>query len=79
MSCQKRGAFRGPPRCSAITVHPSGGLAVNVSLLGHFAITLPLDQASQGVNIAWVSDPLNPTASAHGPLEQVVARRLGLV
>lgn len=50
-----------------------------VSLMGVFAVKLDLADDLAGLDLAWVSDPLEPARSALGERSHVVAKRLGLL
>lgn len=69
-----------PEPASAVVVKRLGGdVLAQVSLLGMFVVPFALADDLTGADVAWVSDPLDPQASAIGPLPEVVGRRLGLL
>lgn len=67
-----------PASVFAVMSHGADVFA-QVTLLGTFSIQLELADDLRGVDIAWVSDPLAPGASATGSLAEAVGRRQGLL
>ena len=45
-------------------------------LLGTFAVMFDLGQEMSGIDLAWVSDPIDPQGSYVGPQHEVVAGRI---
>lgn len=70
-------ALLAPEPCSAVVIHSSTPGHALVSLLGRVAIALPMAKTSAGLDLAWVSDPLLPAASASGSLMETLAHRIG--
>ena len=73
---QSAEAFRvfAPQPCSVVMVKEfAGPPTAFVSLLGEFRVGIPLSDDLQGVDLAWLSDPLDPNRSRFGSLARLVA------
>lgn len=71
-------SFAAPP-ATAITVITVGGRPIlNVSLLGIFSVRFALADDLNGIDVVWVSDPLEPGRSFTGRLAQVYQRQRAL-
>lgn len=67
-----------PEPASMIVVHDFDGVTfVRVSLMGVFGLAWDLPERAPGLDLAWVSDPVDPARSALGTIHEVVAARAG--
>lgn len=71
-------AFAPEPASTVNVITIAERPVAGVSLLGIFAIYLELALDMKGVDVTWVSDPLQPGASACGTFAQVIAERVPL-
>lgn len=70
-------AFAPPPASTLILIDQGVRVLAQVSLLGIFVVTLELADDLSGINLASVSDPLDPARSVVGQIDVVVAKRMG--
>jgi hypothetical protein len=68
-------AFAVAPASAVVVMTLAGRPAVVVSLMGAFALYFPLAADAIGLDIAWVSDPIEPERSAIGRFVEVIAER----
>ena len=71
-------AFAPEPASTVNVITIAERPVAGVSLLGIFAIYLELAPDMKGVDVTWVSDPLQPNASVCGTFAQVIAERVPL-
>jgi HNH endonuclease len=71
-------AFAPEPSSTVNVITIANRPVAGVSLLGIFALYLELTTDMKGVDVTWVSDPLQPSASACGTFAQVIAARVPL-
>jgi hypothetical protein len=65
-----------PSPCSALVIATRAGRAyADVSLIGAFAFSVPLGAELVGADVAWVSDPKEPSGDVRGTFAEVVAAR----
>lgn len=66
-----------PTPASAVVVKTlQDRVFAQVSLLGVFAVQFDLGEDLHGIDLAWVSDPIDPARSCRGLLHEVVGARL---
>jgi hypothetical protein len=68
-------AFASAPASAVNIITIANRPCAGVSLLGTFAFYLELADDMRGVDITWVSDPMQPDRCAQGPLAEVLAKR----
>jgi hypothetical protein len=69
-----------PRPCSTVALHPFVKQpAAVVSLMGIFQLAIPLANDLSGLDVAWVSDPLEPSRSCSGSLAEVIGMRTGVL
>ena len=71
-------AFAPEPASTVNVITIAKRPVAGVSLLGIFAIYLELAPDMKGVDVTWVSDPLQPSASVCGTFAQVIAEHLSI-
>lgn len=71
--------FAPSPASAVVAITLAGRPAAMVSLLGAFALFFPLADDMSGLDLAWVSDPIEPDRSAIGPAMEVIAKRQGVI
>jgi antitoxin (DNA-binding transcriptional repressor) of toxin-antitoxin stability system len=72
-------AFAPSPASAVVVLTLAGRPAAAVSLLGIFALYFPLEEDMSGLDLAWVSDPIEPERSTVGPMMEMIAKRQGVI
>lgn len=74
-SSEAASTFAASPATAINVMTVAGRALLNASLLGVFTVRFALGDDLQGTDLAWVSDPLDPSRSFSGSLRQVVYER----